>query len=192
LSAVIVPTLRFISQVHPPNRIGFRFFGSDKDAALSEGVQATPVPAAWLLVVEALARIQAAVNVYFPVPDDFTREDAQKVLEIDRLLRGEPVEMTWGRMSTSLVVRDPAGLAAALQTMSSGSLRIVSDREDDLFGHKIPIPQVAVELSSARVANLEELEILLPFQPGMELTLILEPGDNNDGRLLRDVLEQKT
>jgi len=76
--------------------------------------------------------------------------------------------------------------------MSSGSLRIVSDREHDLFGHKIPIPQVAVELSSARVANLEELEILLPFQPGMELTLILEPGDNNDGRLLRDVLEQKT
>jgi hypothetical protein len=120
LPSQVVPTLRFISHVHPPNRIGFRFLGSDKDAAVSEGVEASPVPLGWVAVVEALDRIQSSTHVYFRVPDDFTREDGEKVLEVDRLLRGEPVEMTWGRMATEIVVGDPAVLATALQTWIRG------------------------------------------------------------------------
>lgn len=185
LPVEVAPTVRFITHVHPPNRIGFRFDGSVKDAALSQQLEVSPMSSLWADVLEALARIQTSSHVYFPVPDELTEKDALKVFEVDQLLRGEPIAMTWGRMVTTLVVGEPMVLARALQTMQSGTLRIVSDREEDLLGHKIPIPQVAIDLASARVANLPELEALLPYQPGMKLTLDLEPSGTNDGKLQR-------
>lgn len=185
LPVEVAPTLQLLASLKQPNRFGLRRMGSDHDMAGGSDVQLQSPIDQWLVdVIEALARIQAKTQIYFAVPDAVSQGDARKVLEADKLLAGEVVEMKWDRIAMTLVVPDgPAVLAAALVDVEASQLRYVADRTENLFGHEISIPRVAIELDSARLENRAELESQFPLQPGVELQIVLVPAEVDTGRL---------
>jgi hypothetical protein len=185
LPSQVSPTLRLLGSLHKPNRVAFRVVGSDHDAAGAPDVHVdAPIPQGLVEVIDALARIQDLTHIYFPVPDTITRESAAKVIEVDKLLSGTQVEMRWEQVAMTIVVpADPQPLASGLVDVDAAQLQYVGDREEDLFGYKIPIRDVAIELDSARIANRAELEGQLPLQPGVELQVNLVPASTDAGRL---------
>lgn len=185
LPSHVLPTLRLLGSMLKPNRVGLRIVGSDHDAASAPDVHIdAPIPAGIVDFVDALARIQAKTHIYFPVPDAITPELAAQVAEVDELLSGTQVEMRWERVTMTIVVpADPQPLAAGLVDIDTAHLQYIGDREEDLFGYKIPIRDVSIELDSAQIENRAELEAQLPLQPGVELQVTLVPAESDTGRL---------
>jgi hypothetical protein len=185
LPSQILPTLRLLGSMCKPNRVAFRIVGSDHDAAGAPDVHVdAPVPQGIVDFVDALARIQATTHIYFPVPDTITPELAAKVVEVDHLLSGTQVEMRWEHVTMTIIVpADPQPLASGLVDVDTAHLQYIGDREEDLFGYKVPIRNVAIELDSAQIANRADLEAQLPLQPGVELQVTLVPADSDTGRL---------
>ena len=185
LPGQVAPTIRLLAGLRKPNRFGLRAVGSDHDMAGGSDVEVqSPVEEWFAVVLEALARIQTKTQIYFPVPDTISPEEASNVIEADKLLSGGVVEMKWDRVAMTIVVPDnPAPLAAALVELDAARLQYAADRVEELFGYKIPIRGVAIELDSARVDNRAALETQLPLQPGVELQVVLVPAETDAGRL---------
>lgn len=183
LPAQVLPVLRLLSVMRPPNEVHLLQSGKSITSATKVSLKGSPT-ATFITLVEALGRIQQASGVYFPIPEKFTKDDVESVDVADRLFRGEVVQSKWTQTRLTLTVTQPAPLAELIVSDNPNAFKFVTnDFAVDIGSHRVPVGQVEISLASARLANHDELEALLPLQLGLELEAVLIPGDSDTSEM---------
>jgi hypothetical protein len=141
-------------------------------------------PPGFISLIEALGRIQQASGVYFPIPENLTNDDLESIHVADTLFRGEVVKSKWTETRLTLAVTQPAPLAELIISDSPNAFTFVTGEfAVDIGRHRVPVGQVDISLASARLANHDALEALLPLQRGLQLEAVLTPGDNDTSEM---------
>lgn len=105
----MVPVLRLLSQATTGRFLELSFAG-EPAGRMRAPISTTVTPRSWepgeaRLWADAfddLTRLQSRTNRFFPVPDDFTKDDAREVRDILSLLDGEEVALRGSTVSMSV------------------------------------------------------------------------------------------
>lgn len=185
LPAQVLPVVRLLARMHPPNQVRLRSHGKDMTSSTSMSIKGGPTKE-FVERIEALARIQQSCGIYFPVPKTFSKSDLDSISTADRLMNGESVPSTWKEARLSLGVTDPPMLAELIVANYPRAFKFVDPGfAVNIAGHEVPLGDVEVTLASAQLGNADELERRLPLLPGQEIEVLLVPADSDTVELRR-------
>ena len=128
--------------------------------------------------VEALAYLQERTGVYWEMPLSYTAEEAQEIVTIAALMKGETIDLKWKSFKLNLHQWGPE-----LQELENGAAQAFLFCEHisiDLQGQKIPIVRVQTHISSACLADLDSVQ--RDLASGLVPSLRLVPGDSDKGQ----------
>jgi len=117
LPAQVLPVLRLLSMMQPPNEVRLLQSGKTITTATDVSLKGGPT-APFISLVEALGRIQQLSGVYLPIPEKLTDDDLESIHVADTLFRGEVVQSKWTESRLTLTVTQPAPLAELIVFMS--------------------------------------------------------------------------
>lgn len=180
---LILPVLRFLHRMRIPNKLVIEVNGELTSGHSPLGDDEI-VPTAYLELIEALDRIQAATTSYFAIPEDFTQEEAGDIMQADRLLRGEAVPFTWTTINATITAQ--AGIDVLLEEQpGTHSWRTVHpDYTLKVADHDLHLGQFNMVIDGATVANLEELRAAPVLGTDEERTVTLVPAEGrNEGQI---------
>jgi hypothetical protein len=144
----VVSTLRFLDELHAPNRIRLvPPYGPTRGEAAQVAVDPSPYWHVARRVVDALAVIQKHTAVLLRIPDmtETEIEDANHWLYVVRLLSRETVETTW----SDLTVTGSAITFDQLRDSSPQTLRLVKPLKIEWGGTEIDLGYEEVIMQSA-------------------------------------------
>lgn len=167
LPSDILPALRLVSHLHRPNLFNIRMLGHwfNQDAVPVDNAVFTDTD--YVRLMEDLATIQNHGQVYFPIPERFSREDQVLMRDVVELLKGEPIEFNWN--DASMVMSRPGVMEVHKLAQESDDMPLYMDSHVVLtiFDKDIPIGRVATKMFAARLADPDEVEAFLSA-PGNE------------------------
>ncbi|MFJ8794127.1 hypothetical protein [Streptomyces sp. NPDC102462] len=110
MPTALVPVLRLVAESHP-GRFMALVFARDTTDGLRAPITTDLTPRDWEAgearfwadAYDDLARLQSRTSQFFPVPDDFTRQDVREVKEIHALLDGEEIVLRGQSMSVEVI-----------------------------------------------------------------------------------------
>jgi hypothetical protein len=154
LPAEALPALRFLQHLTRADHLNFQMPGNPITEARITGSW-VPVPAAFLPVAEALARIQEASGVVFPMPNRLTHRDAEMLHFCDQILRHGHVDWYW---PGAYVPMQPSAVRQLFLQGPLPRLNISGDSSTKprirLMGHDIPLPApLHMEVTNVLVMN---------------------------------------
>lgn len=183
LPAQVLPVLRLLLVMKPPNKVHLLEGGKSITSATNVSMKGGPT-AAFISLIEGLARVQQESGVYFPIPENFTKDDLESIETADTLFRGDVVHSNWTESRLSITVIQPDPLAELIVANDPSAFKFVTrDFAVDIGSHTVPVGEVEISLASARLANHDELEALLPLQPGLTLEAVLTPADSDTSEM---------
>lgn len=183
--------LRFLQQLEVADHVEFQNPGKDPvKARVSGGLADAPNWPTLIAVAAALSRIQEAIGAAFPLPRNWTRQDAEMLYFCDELVHNGSVLWPWPG-STPVIRADEVWQVARLGPLP----RINIDGQGAdvgrimLMGHKVDLPgQIMMEIRAAVATNLPGLVKHALSQPAASPTLLhLSPDQQTTCRFyLRD------
>lgn len=180
LPAALLPALRLLEVLAEPNVLVLDMGNVAPGSELGPiPLAVPPMDAGYVRLIEALSRIQDATRTPFPVPDELRDEEVEAIARVDRLLRGEPVEVTWSSITVTFTVTDPEHFEEALERTSGSLAMEYEDHAETICGHTVPIGRVQLILRSCRLTNSQEL-FGRDYAVGEEVEVTLEPADSSD------------
>ena len=169
----LVPLFQWLDAFQPARHLNIRWpEGFEADSEISRPFWTEGSP---LRLVEALADLQKHAGVYSDVPLSLSEEEAQQIVTMAALMRGETIDLTWKALNLNL-----GQLGPAMKDLVNGGAHAILVYEDisvELEGVKIPIGRVQTHIPSARLADLESVHSDLAS--GLVPSLRLVPGDSD-------------
>lgn len=181
---LVLPVLRFLYRLSPPNMVVFEINGktiSSPSAALEKPL----IDGDFFEIIEALDRVQAGTATPFAVPGDLNKDDVDAIVQADRLLKGEALELIWE--SLALTVSTQAGMDALLNEQP-GPHRWMSVHPDysvSIADHEVHLGQFYMTFPAVKVRDIEALRAAKPLRPGEERDVVLFPGESGEKAELR-------
>jgi hypothetical protein len=170
LPSEVLPVLRFLQVLTQADHIRLEAPGHPtvETRVTGDMVGGPEVPDGGLAIAEALARIQEATGVTFPLPRQWSRKDAEQVYFCNEILRTGSVTWYWPGAS----VNAPAGSVARLLALGPLPRLSVSGTSGpegatvQLFGYDVPLPGVMrMEVTDVVVADIPTLAALISHLP---------------------------
>ena len=169
----LVPLFQWLDAFQPGRRLNIRWpEGLEANSEIGRPFWADGSPAR---LVEALAYLQEHTGVYLEMPLSLGEDDAQEIVAIAALMRGETIDLRWKAFSLSMNQWGPG-----LQELEDGRAQAFLFYEDislSLQGGKIPIGRVRTHVPSARLVDCESVK--KDLASGLVPTLRLVPGDGD-------------
>ena len=169
----LVPLFQWLDAFQPVRHLNIRWpEGFEAHSDISRAFWTEGSPARF---VEALADLQEHAGVYSNVPLSISKEEAQQIVTIAALVRGETVGLTWKALNLNL-----GPLGPEVNQLVNGGAQAILVYEDisvELEGIKFPIGRVRTHILSARLADLESVHSNLAS--GLVPSLRLVPGDSD-------------
>ncbi len=182
LPSEVLPVLRFLQALKQADHVRLEAPGHETvDTRVTGDMVGGPdVPDGGLAIAEALARIQDATGVTFPLPHRWNRKDAEQVYFCDEILRTGSVTWYWPGAQINV----PASSVARL--LAQGPLPRLSmsgtsppEPTVKLFGHSVPLPGVMrMDVTNLLLANVPALAPLISQVPAWaSVTMNLDADD---------------
>ena len=169
----LVPLFQWLDAFQPGRRLNIRWpEGLEANSEIGRPFWADGSP---VRLVEALAYLQEHTGVYLEMPLSLGEEDAQEIVAIAALMRGETIDLRWKAFSLSM-----NQWGSGLQELENGRAQAFLFYEDislTLQGGKIPIGRVRTHVLSARLADCESFK--RDLASGLVPTLRLVPSDSD-------------
>ena len=169
----LVPLFQWLGAFQPGRRLNIRWpEGLEVNSEIGRPFWATGSP---VELVEALAYLQERTGVYWEMPLSLGEEDAQEIVAVAALMRGETIDLRWKAFSFSMNQWEPE-----LQKLEDGRAQAFLFYEDislSLHGGKVPIGRVQTHVPSARPVDCESVK--KDLASGLVPTLRLVPGDSD-------------
>jgi hypothetical protein len=169
LPSEVLPALRFLQALKQADRVRLETPGQlpVETRVTGEIVGGLQAAGGELAMAEALARIQDATGVMFPLPRRWNRRDAEQVYFCDEILRAGSVTWYWPGARTNIAASSAARLLAhgplprCSASGSSGQMPTI-----ELFRRSIPLPGVMrMEVTNLLLANATALATLISQVP---------------------------
>lgn len=174
LPSSLLPTLRFLSHFKVDNQWGLAV--NDEVTQLQTLSEAfMPDLVEYARYIDILATLQEYTGFSFPVPEELTESDAERLKTAIFLIRGNNLVKTWDRAS---IVFTREGLENWRTLTGQGSRQILMQEDfyTEICGHQIYVGQVRKHIASARAEMLPELEGSNSGAATFPVTLL--PGDD--------------
>jgi hypothetical protein len=189
----VVPVLRFLGRLKPGDYLRLVAPGYDPFEVRLTGhpVGDAPTFEAEITIAEALARIQEAAGIRFPLPGGWSPEDSKMIYFWDQLLTRGQVQWYWPGYSANMPVRTVAKLLKdSVFPRISMSGTSAKDPVIQLLGHEVPIQgQVRCEVTDMIVPNPRGLvQQIRNLSPG---TLVVVPLAQDDRTLSMFYLDRE-
>ena len=129
-------------------------------------------------VIEAFAYLQAHCGIYWEISPALTLEEAQEIVTIAALMKGESIDFTWEPVNLNLDRWEPT-----LVEMIDGQPRpclLEHDAWFELEGQRIPMGRIRTYFESVRIADLSAVRQAAASDSPLHLQLV--PGNNNKGQ----------
>ena len=176
MPAALVPLCRWLDALRPPRRLKIR---GREDVGLSIEVDRPIVEGGALSeFVEALAYLQELSGIYREMPTSLTNKDAEEIITVAALARGEIIDFTWDSFTLPW-----AGWTPELEELANGStrqFRFEYELSLKLEGEMFPIGRIRTDIRSARLDDPEATR--RDLVSGVVPTLRLVPGDSDQGQ----------
>ena len=169
----LVPLFQWLDAFQPGRHLNIRWpkgFEAHSEIGRPFWADGSPVS-----LVEALAYLQEHTGVYLDMPLSLGEEDAQEIVSIAALMRGETIDLRWKAFNLNMNQWGPE-----LQELENGGAQAFLFYEDislSLQGGKIPIGRVRTHVPSAHLADCESVK--RDLASGLVPTLRLVPGDSD-------------
>lgn len=162
MPAALVPVLRLIAESHPGRFMALVFAGDTTDglrAPITTGMTPRGWEAGearfWADAYDDLARLQSRTSQFFPVPDDFTRQDVREVKEIHALLDGKEIVLRGESVSVEVISAEGLDQLAGIR----GMFRLTAGYESMLFtlgDHQIDLGPCTETYTMDKILNMKE------------------------------------
>lgn len=166
----VLPVLRFLQVLKQADRVRLEAPGHEtvETRVTGEMVGGPDVPGGGLAIAEALARIQDATGMTFPLPHRWTGKDADQVHFCDEILRSGSVTWYWPGAQVNVPV---SSVTQLLQHGPIPRLSISGTSQPEptiqLFGHRLPLPGVMrMDATNLLLANAPKLAAMIGQLPG--------------------------
>ena len=169
----LAPLFQWLDAFQPARHLNIRWpegFEAHSEISRPFWTEGSPVR-----FVQALAYLQEHAGVYSNVPLSLSEKEAQEIVTIAALMRGETIDLTWKALNLNLGQLGPE--VKELVNGGAQAFLVYEDISVDLEGVKIPIGRVRTHIPSARLADLESVRRNLPS--GLVPSLRLVPGDSD-------------
>ncbi len=169
LPSEVLPVLRFLQVLKQADRVRLEAPGHPtvETRVTGDMIGGPEVPDGGLAIAEALARIQDATGVTFPLPHRWNRKDAELVYFCDEILRTGSLSWYWPGARLNVAASSAARLLAQgpLPRLSaSGSSPQGPNIE--LVGHSVSLPGVMrMDVSNLLLSNVPALATLITQVP---------------------------
>lgn len=165
MPAALVPVLQLIAESLPGRFMALVFAGDSSDglrAPITTGMTPASWEAGearfWANAYDDLARLQSRTGQYFPVPDDFTRQDVREVKEIHALLDGEEIVLRGETVSVEVISAEGLDQLADIR---GGMFRLTAGYESMLFtlgDHQIDLGPCTETYTMDKILNMKEAQ----------------------------------
>ncbi len=173
MANALVPLFQWLDAFQPGRHLNIRWpEGLEANSEIGRPFWPDGSP---VRLVEALAYLQEHTGVYLEMPLSLREENAQEIVAIAGLMRGESIDLRWKAFNLSMNQWGPG-----LQELENGIAQAFLFYEDislSLQGGKIPIGRVRTHVPSARLADCESVK--RDLASGLVPTLRLIPGDSD-------------
>ncbi len=161
MPGVILPLLRFARHLHAPNVMRLFLPGEEEPQGEHQNDQQLPesdiVPEELVTLVEDLDFVQSRLRTFFPVPDDFSQQDARAIAETKALLQGERVRAGGDVLTARLQPgADLSGLldqSEPFQLLQTGTSFTVQ-----IAGQRLTVRPVAIHCPAVRFLDRDAVE----------------------------------
>ena len=173
MPAALVPLFRWLDAWQPPRHLKIRWCeGFEMHSEVNR-----PLVADGSLgrVVEALAYLQDRSGIYWEMPSSLSNEEAQEIVTIVALMKGENIALKWKSFNLSLDQWVPE-----LKELEGGGARqFMFEHETSLKleGVVIPIGRIRTHIPSVRLSDCESVQ--RDLASGSVPPLRLVPGDSD-------------
>lgn len=185
LPSTVLPAARFWASMTPGNKVGWAIGPSQPSEYVSIDEELLPDGSGYYAFLSALARVQEASGVFFPIPAETTQEEENALRRAQRLLDGEVIRGTW----TELVITiTREGLERWWATNNSPEQGVTFKAEQEallhLAGRDLSLGRLERVMVSARIVDAPDIANCSANQ---QVQVRLVPGEDASftSRLLR-------
>ena len=172
----LLPLCRWVDACKPPHHLRFRWQGGlEPHTEIRESFLADD---SLSRIVEALAHLQERCGIRWEMSPSLTPEEDQQILAAAIMLKEGTIDFTWESWNLRLDPSEPA-----LKELMGGSSLAFLTRQDvpiELEGMTVAIVRIQTHLESARLANLDAVELALKSGSVPHLNLV--PGESDKGQ----------
>ncbi|MFJ5157055.1 hypothetical protein ACIQCF_37085 [Streptomyces sp. NPDC088353] len=163
MPAALVPVLKLLAE-SDPGRFMALVFAGDTSEGLRAPITTGMTPRGWEAgearfwadAYDGLARLQSRTSQFFPVPDDFTRQDVREVKEIHALLDGEEIVLRGESVSVEVISAEGLDQLGGIR---GGMFRLTAGYESMLFtlgDHQIDLGPCTETYTLDKILNMKE------------------------------------
>ncbi|MEV4865504.1 hypothetical protein MRBLMF1_006986 [Streptomyces ossamyceticus] len=163
MPTALVPVLRLIAESQPSRFMTLVFAGDSSDGLRAPITTGMTPPGweegearFWADAYNDLARLQSRTSQYFPVPDDFTRQDVREVKEVHALLDGEEIVLRGETVSVEVISAEGLDQLADIR---GGTFRLTAGYESMIFtigDHQIDLGPCTETYTMDKILNMKE------------------------------------
>ncbi|WP_405976523.1 hypothetical protein OG496_55300 [Streptomyces sp. NBC_00988] len=165
MPTAMVPVLRLLAESHPGRFVALVFAG-DTTGGMRAPITTGMTPPGWEAgeaqfwadAYDDLARLQSRTSRYFPVPDDFTQQDAREIKEIHALLDGEKTILRGETVSAEVISAEGLDQLAGIR---DGMFRLTAGYESMIFtlgDHQIDLGPCTETYTMDKILNMPEAQ----------------------------------
>ena len=176
MPAALVPLFRWLDACQPPHYLKIRLPGGSEIYAELNGPLLDVGDFSG--IVEALAYLQSRTGVFQEMSISMSDEDAQEILAIAILMKGETISFTW----ESLNLRPDRWGSKFRELERGGTMQFLCEQDIsfDIEGVEIPIGRLRTHILSARLADPEAVQ--RDVASGLVPPLRLVPGHTAEAK----------
>ena len=171
MPAAVVPVLRLIAESSPGRFLALAFAG-DTAGPMRAPVTPDMIPPGWEAsearfwaeAYDDLARLQSRTSQFFPIPDDFTKQDVRHVQEIQALLDGQQVVLRGKSVSVDMTSAEGLDRLAGIRGQM---FRLAAAYESMIFtlgDHQIDLGPCIETYTMDKILNMREARRTLAAQ----------------------------
>ena len=176
MPVAVVPLLKWLDAFEAGRLLRVRWPGGfELDSEVGEAILED---AALLAVFESLTFIQERRRMFWAVSPLISDKDAEEILAVAALMRGEVVTRKWGTFNLNLKQLGPE-----FDELTGGGVAqfiLEQDASLTLDGEVVPIGRIRTHVPSARLADVEAVRQALA--DGSVPPLRIVPGDSDEAR----------
>ncbi|WP_143651653.1 hypothetical protein [Streptomyces sp. SS07] len=155
LPAVALPTARFWATMRPGNKFSFTIGTADPVEFFSIDEELLPNGGDYYEFLSALARVQQASGVFFPIPEELTESEERALRQVVRLLDGEKQSGTWSNLVLR-ITKEGLERWRAVNSDNAAPFKAVSDIILRIAGRELYLGRLERVFESAKVAEWPE------------------------------------
>lgn len=152
LPMMVLPTARFWATMRPGNKFAFSVGVSQPIEFFPVDEELLPDGDEYYAFLSALAKVQQAAGVFFPIPDELTRAEEIDLRRAVRLIEGEETSGTWNEVVID-ITREGVERWRAVSADNAVAFKAVQEMSLRIAGRELHLGRLENILESAQVTE---------------------------------------